>query len=85
MRPRENARRRPPPGIAASTAGPRPDQRRKVEPIVTDPRVSTESRWAARQLHRRGVDLARYYGPRRLLSIGLAELLELERAGRWAA
>lgn len=71
--------REPPPPQDPSAA------KQKVGGIVTDSRVSMEAWRAARQLHRRGVDLARYYAGRPLLSIGLGELLELERAGRWAA
>jgi len=83
MPPRENARRRPrrepPPPQDPSAA------KQKVAGIVTDRRVSTESRRAARQLHKAGCSLAIYYRGHPPLAIPLAEYLELQATRRWAA
>jgi hypothetical protein len=70
-----------PHGTPARPLDPDPDEGTKVEVILAR-RRDAERRWAARQLHCAGVDLARYYGPRPLRAVTLAELFE---RGWWAA
>jgi hypothetical protein len=70
-----------PHGIPARPLDPDPDEGTKVEVILARRRDASR-RWAARQLHRAGVDLAVYYGPRPLRAVPLVELLA---EGRWAS
>ena len=58
-----------------------PDERLRAEVILAR-RRDAERRWAARQLHLAGVDLAVYYGPRRLRPVPLGQYLA---EGWWAA
>jgi hypothetical protein len=79
-----NRKRSPLGGDSQGAKDPDPTKGAKVEVIVNE-QANDGQRRAAHQLHRRGVDLARYYRGRPLLAIGLAEFLERQASGRWAA